>query len=238
MRGSGFLSPQIIVNPPATLVDPGWAASVYKSKPLRSARVVKPIATVAAALVGWATVTVAQAWAPNPAAVRALAGGQPFSEVSAAQDGAGLIHAAIDIASPPKSVWLVMNDCRYIKRLITSAQSCRVLQGDAERNGWDIKETVTKGGFFIPSIHNVYRSDYQPYSLIRFHRLAGDMKIEEGEWRLEPLDGGAATRVIYVNRVAVNLFAPAFMVRAGIRKDTPKVLLNLRRESLAALSRS
>ena len=173
------------------------------------------------------------AWAPDPRVEHALAKGQAWAEVLPDSDGAGLIHAAIDISAPPRTVWAVMTDCRLAARLVISVTSCKVLQVDP-RARWDVREQVTRGGLFFPALRNVYRSDYQPYSVIRFHRLSGDLRIEEGEWRLQPLDGGAATRVIYVNRVAVDLFAPAFLVRAGIRKDTPKVLMNLRRESLAA----
>jgi hypothetical protein len=178
----------------------------------------------------------ASAWAPNASIVRGLGGGQAYAEVSAGDRGAGLIHAAIDIEAPPKVVWTVMNDCRSIRRLITSAVDCHVVQGDA-RTGWDIKETVTKGNFFVPTIHNIYRSDYQPYSQIRFRKAGGDLKVEQGEWRLEPLNNGAGTRVIYENLIAADIMAPAPLVREGLRKDTAKVLANLRRESLAAQSR-
>jgi hypothetical protein len=185
------------------------------------------------ALIALANPCAALAWAPDAGQQRLLTSGKTISEAFPGEDGAALLHAAIDIAAPPKVVWTVMNDCRYIRRLITSAVDCRTLQGDAER-GWDIKETVTKGSFFIPSIHNVYRSDYQPYTLIRFRKAGGNLKVEEGEWRLEPLNGGAGTRVIYVNLVAADILAPAALVREGLRKDTAKVLVNLRRESLAA----
>jgi hypothetical protein len=193
---------------------------------------VKPLITFIALFV-LACPPAALAWAPDAGQQRALAGGQTVSEVAPADDGAGLIHAAIDIAASPKVVWSVMNDCRLIRKLITSAVACRILQGDAERGGWDVRETVTKGGFFIPTIHNIYRSDYQPYSLIRFRKAGGDLRVEEGEWRLEALNGGTGTRVIYVNLVAANILAPAPLVREGMRKDTAKVLVNLRRESLA-----
>jgi len=193
----------------------------------------KPTVALAAALVLLAGR--ALAWAPSPSEQQALAGGHAFSEVAAGGDGAGLIHAAIDIPAPPRTVWMVMNDCRYIRRLIASAVDCRTLQGDADKGGWDIKETVTKGNFFIPTIHNIYRSDYQPYSLIRFRKAGGDLRVEEGEWRLEALNNGAGTRVIYVNLVAANIMAPAPLVREGMRRDTAKVLANLRRESMAAL---
>jgi len=51
---------------------------------------------------------------------------------------------------------------------------------------------------------------------------------------LAPIDGGAGTQVIYVNRLATNILAPAFRRSAGLKHDMAKVLLNLRRESLAA----
>jgi uncharacterized protein YndB with AHSA1/START domain len=180
--------------------------------------------------------TSASAWAPNAQVERQLVRGVSWAEVLPSADGAGLIHAAIDIAAPPRTVWAVMTDCRLAARLMVSITSCRIMQGD-QRTGWDVREQVTKGNLFVPPIRNVIRADYQPYSLIRFHREGGDLRIEEGEWRLAPIDGGAGTRVTYVNRVAANIVAPAFLVRAGIKHDTPKVLLNLRRESLAAAKR-
>ena len=178
-------------------------------------------------------VTPALAWTPSARADRVLVAGQPWAEVLPDTDGAGMIHAAIDISAPPRAVWAVMTDCRKAALLVTSIISCRVLQNDWH-SGWDVRETVTKGNMIVPTIHNVVRADYQPYSLIRFHRVGGDMAIEEGEWRLQPLAGGKATRVIYVNRVAVNIPAPAVLVRAGMRGDVSKVLVNLRRASVGA----
>ena len=173
----------------------------------------------------------AYAWVPDPGAQATLASGKPFSEVLASTEGAGQIQAAIDIAAPPKTVWTVMNDCKGISRIVASMTICRVLSADP-RHGWDIREQVTKGNLFIPTIHNVIRNDYQPYTLIRFRKAGGDLKVEEGEWRLQPLDGGAGTRVIYVNRVAANIAAPGPLVREGMKRDTAKVLVNLRRVCL------
>lgn len=173
------------------------------------------------------------AWAPNPSEQAMLSSGKPFSEVLASSDGAGQIQAAIDIAAPPKTVWTIMNDCNGMNRIVASMTSCRILSGDPRR-GWDIREQVTKGNMFVPTIHNVVRNDYQPYTSIRFHKAGGDLKIEEGEWRLEPLAGGTGTRVIYVNRVAANIIAPAGLVREGMKRDTAKVLVNLRRVCLEA----
>ena len=117
--------------------------------------------------------TAALAWAPDAQVQRELVSGASWAEVLPSADGAGVIHAAIDIAAPPRTVWAVMTDCGMASRLVVSVTSCTVVQGD-QRAGWDIREQVTRGNFFVPVIHNVFRSDYQPYSLIRFHRLGGD----------------------------------------------------------------
>ena len=133
------------------------------------------------------------------------------------------------------TVWSVMTDCRLAGRLIKDLASCTVLSGD-QRRGWDVRDQFSHGNLFLPNIHNVVRSEYQPFSLIRFKKAGGDLLIEDGEWRLEALDGGAGTRVIYINRVKADILAPAVLVRAGLRGSTPKVLINLRRESLAAVA--
>jgi hypothetical protein len=174
--------------------------------------------------------TRAIAWEPGAEAQATLRAGGAYADVEAEPQGVGLIHAAVDIDATPRVVWRVMTDCRETPKLIASASPCRVLSSGP---GWDVREQVTRGGLFTPTIRNIYRSDYQPFGLIGFHRVGGDLKVEDGEWRLEPLNGGRATRVIYVNRVAANILAPAVLVRAGLRNDTPKVLLNLRREAMA-----
>ena len=180
-----------------------------------------------------AVASAVHAWTPSPSEQATLVSGRPFSEVLASGDGAGQIQAAIDIAAPPKMVWAIMNDCNGMNRIIVTMTSCRILEGD-EHRGWDIREQVTRGNLFVPTIRNVVRNDYQPYSLIRFRKAGGDLKIEEGEWRLEPLARGGGTRVIYVNRIAANVIAPAGLVREGMKRDTAKVLINLRRVCVEA----
>jgi uncharacterized protein YndB with AHSA1/START domain len=193
--------------------------------------------TLALALAACLAATPLLAWAPTAATERALRDGRAWAEVLPDADGAALIRAAVDIAAPPSTVWAVMTDCRLAGRFISDLASCTVLEGD-QRRGWDVRDQFSHGNLFLPDIHNVVRSEYTPYTLIRFRKAGGNLQIEDGEWRLEPLDGGAATRVIYINRVKADILVPAPLVRASLRGSTPKVLLALRRESLAAAARS
>jgi hypothetical protein len=177
--------------------------------------------------------TPAAAWEPDGTAQAAMRANGAWADVQAQPHGVGLIHGAVDIAAPPQLVWRIMTDCRETPKLITSADPCRVLSA-GPGGAWDVREQVTHGDWIVPTIHNIYRSDYQPFTAIRFHKVGGDLKVEDGEWRFEPLNGGRATRVIYTNRIAANIIAPDALVREGLRRDTPKVLLNLKRECLAA----
>jgi hypothetical protein len=79
----------------------------------------------------------------------------------------------------------------------------------------------------------VMRSDYQPYSLIRFHRTDGDIKQLDGQWRLAPLNGGSRTALTYDSRVTSPFPAPAVIVRSVLRRDMTQTLANLRDASEA-----
>lgn len=162
---------------------------------------------------------------PEDAAPK-LRAGLPWISVTLDPDGeSAQIHAAIDIPAPAERIWKAMTDCRYAARLVSSVTRCRVLQQGA---GWDVREHVTKGNLLLPTLRNVFRSDYEPYRRIRFRRVDGDLKIMQGEWGLTAFNEGKWTRVTYENRLAARILAPPLAVRAGLRKDTPKVLVNLR----------
>jgi uncharacterized protein YndB with AHSA1/START domain len=164
----------------------------------------------------------------TPKAQAALDRGQPYAEVTPDPDGvSGKVSAVIDIDASPAKVWKVMTDCATAGRMITNLARCTIVSGDI-RQGSDVREHVTRRSLFLPPMRIVFRSVYEPYSRIRFSRVSGDLKVEQGEWRLQPLRGGAATRVFYENRLAVDWPIPKALLRDGLRKDTPKVLVNLR----------
>jgi uncharacterized protein YndB with AHSA1/START domain len=150
---------------------------------------------------------------------------------SDAAGASGVVKAQVDIAAPPAVVWAVIVDPANTGRLMAGAKSCRVLQRDPGGR-WDVRETISRSGLF-PAVRTVLHADYQPYSDIRFHRIDGDLPVLDGEWRLEPLDGGARTRVFYESRVTPSFPAPAPLVRSVLRQDMPRTLANLRDASEA-----
>jgi carbon monoxide dehydrogenase subunit G len=158
-----------------------------------------------------------------PSAEKTLAAGKPWVVVSPSGEAAA-IHGAIDIDASPRQVWAVLVDCAQARKVISNLTVCRVVE---KGPNWDVREQVSQGNMFLPTIRNVVRADYTPYSRITFRRTGGDMKILQGEWRLEPR--GAGTRLVYENRGAADIKLPAEVVRAGMKADCGKVLVNVRR---------
>lgn len=172
-----------------------------------------------------------QSWAfeLSSKARAALAKGEAYAEVTPDPDGvSGHVRAVVDIDAPPEKVWRIMTDCAAAKIMISTLATCRIVEGDMAR-GWDIREHVTRRNLVFPGMRIVFRSDYEPFSRIRFRLVSGDLKVEQGEWKLQALGDGRRTRVFYDNRLAVDWPVPKALIREALRKDTPKVLMNLKR---------
>ena len=185
---------------------------------------------LAAALSALSLAGAARGEALPPRAESVLGRGQPFVEVRRDPDGeSGLILGAIEIDAPAEAVFRVVTDCELAPRMVASLKSCRVLERDPAGR-WDVREYVSKMTF-LPPVRNVFRSDYEPPGRVRFHRVGGDLKVFEGEWRIEP--EGAGVRVIYENRVSAPFRVPGYLARLGLRLEVPQALLALRREVLA-----
>lgn len=157
--------------------------------------------------------------------------GRPWVDVRPDGDGhSGQVRAAIDIAAPKETVWALMLDCDAALRMVRNLKSCRVLDRDPQ-GLWDVREQVSSAPF-LPSVKNIYRSDYERPNRIRFYHTGGDMKVFEGEWRLESrLDG---VRVTYEARAAAPFAVPGWIARATLRHEVPAALTALRREAMAS----
>jgi hypothetical protein len=165
-----------------------------------------------------------------PRADAVLDQGRPYVEVHPDPDGvSGVVLAAIDIAASQSAVWAVIGDCDLATRMVTSLKSCRIVDRDPQGR-WDVREQISRMTF-LPSVRSVFRSDYEPPGLIRFHRVSGDLPVFEGEWRIEPR--GGEVRVIYEARAAAPFSVPGWAARIALRHDVPQALLALRREVLA-----
>jgi hypothetical protein len=118
-------------------------------------------------------------------------------------------------------------------RFIPGLEGCRVIARDPAGR-WDVREHLISWIWFLPDVRSVFRSDYDAPKRMRFHRIGGTLKRSDGEWRLQALDGGRATRVTYDATLSAEIPAPKFLVEAALKRDIATVLRQLRRECTAA----
>jgi hypothetical protein len=71
-----------------------------------------------------------------------------------------------------------------------------------------------------------------PDKEIRFARVSGTLKFLKGFWRLEALNGGTRTRLLYSVRIGVAAPVPGFMIRSALESDVPALLKALRSETV------
>ncbi len=176
----------------------------------------------------------ARAWTPSAAALAQLRQGAVVAEVAGDLRRGAVVHGAVEIAASPTKIWRLITDCARAPRLAPSVRSCRIIERDPEGR-WDVREMVLRYGFLFMRVRSRFRSDFDPERRISFTCVAGgDFRACTGEWRLEPLDGGARTRVIYENTATADLPAPGALVRTVLRMDVPAALRALRSEAQAA----
>jgi len=177
---------------------------------------------------------IARAQDVNPDWLRKIQSGDIALEAHADPGGrGGAVRAMIDIAAPPQAVWSTILDCERAARMTPSVKRCTVLSRDASGRT-EVREHLVKWSFLLPALHSTSRLTLEPYRRIAFRCEGGDIKDCEGQWRLESLDGGKATRVTYENRAVAPFGMPSGLAALAMRRDVPAALRALRRESLAA----
>ena len=156
--------------------------------------------------------------------------GEPVVTISEAESPAdGDVVGTIDIAMPAAAVWNVLIDCAGAPAFMENLKSCTVIERDPAGK-WDVRAHEVQWLALLPKVRSVFRSDYVTNQSIRFKRAGGDLNYLEGQWRLEPMQGGKATRVHYQARVGFSSLVPSFMVRSALEKDIPHFLKVIRQE--------
>jgi len=149
-------------------------------------------------------------------------------EAHADDRGRGRVRASVDIDAPPGVVFRIILDCDRAARMSPGVKSCRVVSRAPD--GTEIREHTVKWSFFLPTLRSTSRVTLTPDREIRFTCIGGDIRACDGSWRLEPVDGGARTRVTYDMWATAPFAVPAGMISGMMRRDVPQSLKALRRE--------
>lgn len=172
----------------------------------------------------------AAAWTPSADAVKTAQTGKVWYKVTPdPAGGAQLAYAVVDINAPPAVIWKLMTDCAAVRRIIPSNRGCRVLD---RKPGSQTIEHILKTPL-MPNVRSVFRQDEEPQKRLVITRIEGDLKVLNGEYRLQALPGGG-TRVSQEMHMQPGFPAPGPLVRDFLRGEVSTGLANLKREAEAA----
>ena len=162
--------------------------------------------------------------------IRRLAARDILVAVAPDSAGGGKIDAVIEIATSPSKLISLMRDCGRSPTFIEGLTSCGILSQSPEANS-DVREHIVKKFWFVPETRSVFKSIYDGQRSITFHRVEGDLRTMEGQWLLEPLQGGVRTRLFYIAHIDPGVPLPSGIVRAAIEAELPRTLAALRLEA-------
>ena len=164
------------------------------------------------------------------------AAGDPAVQVeSDGKTDATHIRAHIDIAAPPAVVWAVITDCARSPQIIPNLESCRIVKRDAAGK-WDVREHIINWATLLPRLRTVVRNTYDTGRRLVFKLIDGDMRISEGEWRLDPIARG--TRLSYNALMAPNFPVPKVLIEQALYQDFPNLLRAIQSASVADAKKS
>jgi ribosome-associated toxin RatA of RatAB toxin-antitoxin module len=176
------------------------------------------------------------AWVDDQTVQQELAAGQVAVQI-AFEDGESRmrVHAAVRVHATPETIWRVLTDCDHAANFIPGVKHCRRVQS-APDGSWDILEQEAKYSWLMPAIKCVIRAEYKRPQRIDFKRISGDLKEEEGHWKLEDPAGPEATVVEYELQVDPGFWIPRVLLRHSLRTELPAALkaVRARSESLTA----
>jgi carbon monoxide dehydrogenase subunit G len=174
-----------------------------------------------------ATSTPASGWLQGRDVQQRLAVGEVVVRSAVDEhDSRARVQAAVRIHAPPQLVWDVLEDCERASSFIPGLKRCRRISAAAD-GSWEIIEHEFKYSWLMPTIHSVFRMDNQPPERMQFRRLSGDLKDEQGIWRLIRAADGSTT-VEYEVEIDPGFWIPRTLVRHTLRKELPAALLALR----------
>jgi hypothetical protein len=174
-------------------------------------------------------------WATTAEAQQRLAAGEVLVTTAPVIDAGrprGRVLAAVLIKATPEAIWRVLTDCVQAPLFVPGLKRCRRISG-ASDGSWEEFEQEVQYSWFLPTLRFVFRAEYDRPHAVRFRRVSGDLKDEEGTWLLTPTPDGSATLVQYEVYVDPGFWVPQVLVNRSLRKDLPAALTGLRERVIA-----
>ena len=137
------------------------------------------------------------------------------------------IDAAIRVHATPQQIWPLITRCDSAALMFPELKRCKELNR-APDGSWSIVEHDLKLSLLLPTVQSVFRNDYHPPDRLDFHRVAGNLKYEDGSYLLQPSADGRTTTIEYRMAMQPGFLVPHSIVRHSLKTRLPAALQALR----------
>jgi hypothetical protein len=132
--------------------------------------------------------------------------------------------ARLVVNATPAQVQSVLTDYCHTAQMFPKVKECKVVEDDGPNK---------KVAFTACTAANLWTFSYvlqvhETPGYIDWHRVSGAFKLNEGFWKMEPLDGGRATLVTFAKFIDGGLLIPQALVVHELRTSMPEIMLNLK----------
>lgn len=129
------------------------------------------------------------------------------------------------VEAPPSVLMGVITDFARYPDFLPGTESATVLV--REPAAWEVRFRIR----VIRELEYVLRLTQPDPLRLDWSLVEGPFRSNEGGWRLEPIDGGAATQATYGLDVQVGMYVPGNIVRSLTERSLPDTLARFKAEA-------
>lgn len=155
--------------------------------------------------------------------IKRLSEGEILLLDASSNDAGGSARVQSIIHAPAQAVWNVIASCEQSFVFVDGLRTCEVIENQGDRS---LVHQVVKKGWYVPKQDFVFESRREPYHVIRFELVEGNLKDMEGTWRFLEIPEGLL--VDYQIRIRPGLPVPGFIVSYVMRKGMPDLMACIR----------
>jgi Polyketide cyclase / dehydrase and lipid transport len=155
--------------------------------------------------------------------------GEVSMQTSKADRGTVHIDLAIAIDADWQSVWDLLVACEISPEFVPNVLACRRL-ATVEDCDCELFEQTIKPAFFLPRFDHVFKLEYFPPRRIEVSHVSGPIDTMDGAWILIERQDRPLVLVQSMT-VKPGFPVPPLFVRNTLKRDLPKVLMEIRDRS-------
>lgn len=154
----------------------------------------------------------------------------PIPEVRIEQRGeAFAVYARLSVEVTRATAWEVITDYNRLPDFVPDMYESRIVSRAGEPTLVRQTGAWSLFGLRVP-VRIVARVEEQPMRSVRFHSISGNVRVENGEWRI--VDEGGGVAIIYLAECTPDFWVPPILGVVLLRRDVRGKLEQVAREML------